>query len=659
MPAHRRHGSGKVVTNAAHAAFYFLRRTSIMRQALSLSALCLALPAISQAAVLGTMTPAEPVSEARIAASPPAQRAAWTAYLARSRALMAADKAALLAEKASPDAGAGRPHSTAPENGMPLRKAAAWYATPEALRVADNILSFQTPAGGWGKNADRGGLPRRPGESWAPPESGEGKTSWNYVGTIDNGATTGEMRFLARVQNQLGDKGEPYRAAFLKGLRYLLNAQYPNGGFPQVYPLQGGYHDAVTLNDDAMARVVALLMDIGEGRSDFAFVPAALVEETRAAVHRSVGLLLATQQLNGGKRTGWGQQYDALTLELAGARNFEPASLSSAESAGVLMLLMRLPEPTPAVREAVNGGVAWLRAAALRDVAWKTDGAQGRRLLPAPGAPEIWSRYYDARSLKPIFGDRDRSIHDDIDEIGAERRNGYAWFGSNPGRAIERHAAWSNPSKPARVILVGDSTMAPNGGYGDALCRRLQPRVVCVNKGRAGRSTSSYRLEGWWDEIGGLLDDNRNYSRNYVLIQFGHNDQPGKPGRSTDLKTEFPANMGRYAQEVTASGAEPVLVTPLSRRNFENGKLADTLAPWAAATRAVAAERRLKVIELHAATMAAFAALGEAEAVTLGPAPKSDAKGPDLTHLNAKGAEIVAPIMLKELTGAIPSLSTP
>jgi PelA/Pel-15E family pectate lyase len=420
-----------------------------MRQAANiLSALCLALPAICQAAVLGTMTPAQPVSEARIAALPAAQRAAWTDYLARSRAAMAADKAALQTEQGSPDA-AGRPHSTAPENGMPLRKAAAWYGTPDALRVADTILSFQTPAGGWGKNADRGGPPRRPGESWAPPESGEGKASWNYVGTIDNGATTSEMRFLARVQAQRGAQGEAYRAAFLKGLRYLLDAQYPNGGFPQVYPLQGGYHDAVTLNDDAMARVVTLLMDIGEGRGDFAFVPAALAEETRAAVQRSLAMLLATQQVNGGKRTGWGQQYDALTLELAGARNFEPAALSSAESASVLMLLMRLPEPSPAVREAVNTGVAWLQSAALRDVAWKTDGGQGRRLLPAPGAPGIWARYYDARSLKPVFGDRDRSIHDDVNELQVERRNGYAWFSAGPTRAIERHAAWSAALRPA------------------------------------------------------------------------------------------------------------------------------------------------------------------------------------------------------------------
>jgi PelA/Pel-15E family pectate lyase len=414
--------------------------------ALSLGILCF-LPAASQAATLSTMTPAQPLGEARLAALPPAQQAPWRSYLARSRTLMEADKAALRAEGAA--AGTVARAHAAGDGGMPLRRPAAWYGSPEALRVVENILSFQTAAGGWGKNADRNGPPRRPGEPWVPPEPGQRADAWHYVGTIDNGATTTEMRFLARVQGQAGGATrEAARAAFLKGLRYLLNAQYPNGGFPQVYPLQGGYHDAVTLNDDAMVRVVELLREIGEGQGDYAFVPPALAAEARGAVERAIGMFLATQQTHGGTRTGWGQQYDALSLALAGARNFEPAALASAESASVLLFLMRLPDPPPAVREAVHAGVAWLRTAALRDLAWQSGGQDGRRLLPSPGAREIWSRYYDALTLKPVFGDRDRTVHDDVNELQAERRNGYAWFGTSPARAIERYAAWLKELRP-------------------------------------------------------------------------------------------------------------------------------------------------------------------------------------------------------------------
>ncbi|MFC0250406.1 pectate lyase [Massilia consociata] len=415
-----------------------------MRYAHPLGVLCLALPAIGQAATISTMTPAQPLSEARVATLPAAQRASWTAYLARSRALMAADKAVLQAEHSNPAGTPARPHPAAGDGDMPLHAPAAWYGTPEALRVADNILSFQTPAGGWGKNADRAGPPRRPGEPWVPLDIGQRKASWNYVGTIDNGATVTEMRFLARVQAHARQKGEACRAAFLEGLRYLLRAQYPHGGFPQVYPLQGGYHDAVTLNDDAMVKVVELLLEAGNGQDDYAFVPPALAGQARAAAQRAVGLLVATQQRAGGKRTGWGQQVDALSLELAGARNFEPAALASSESTGVLLLLMRLPDPSPEVQEAVHGGIAWLRSAALRDVAWQSDTpGGGRRLVRAPGAGAIWSRYYDARSFKPVFGDRDRSIHDDVNELSIERRNGYAWFVTVPSRAIERYASWS------------------------------------------------------------------------------------------------------------------------------------------------------------------------------------------------------------------------
>ena len=412
--------------------------------AFSLAALCLVLPAAVQAATLSTMTPAKALDEGRLAALPAAERGQWLAYLARSRALMAADKAAIEAERPDPAGLPARPHAAPADGGMPLRKPAAWYATPEALRVADTILSFQTPAGGWGKNADRSGPPRRPGEHWSPLDAGR-KGGWNYVGTIDNGATTTEMRFLARVQAQSPAQREACRAAFLKGLRYLLNAQYPNGGFPQVYPLQGGYHDAITLNDDAMLKVVELLLDAGSAQGDYAFVPAALSGEARAAAERGIALFVAAQQGAGGQRTGWGQQHDALSLALAGARNFEPAALASGESANLLLFLMRLPEPSHALRQSVHAGVGWLRAAALRDLAWQAGAADtGRRLVPAPGAGEIWARYYDAHSLMPVFGDRDRSVHDDVNELSIERRNGYAWFLTSPARAIARYAAWSS-----------------------------------------------------------------------------------------------------------------------------------------------------------------------------------------------------------------------
>lgn len=408
------------------------------------------LPVSVGAQVIGHMTAAEPITQARIARLPKADQAVWLAYLARSAALMAADKAALAAERGDAAIPDSPPTGPSGGGGMPLDKPAGWYAGPEARHVADNIVSFQTPAGGWGKNVDRSGPVRLRGQHYVPIENLpanarsdiQADESWSYVGTIDNNATTSEIRFLARVQASLpGAAGEPYRAALLKGVRYLLSAQFPNGGWPQVYPLQGGYHDALTYNDDAMSDVVTLLDAIGGRQGDYAFVPAAVAAEARGAVARAIHVILATQVRIGGKRTVWGQQHDALTLVPAGARNFEPASLSSYESADLLLLLMRRPDPSPEVREAVRDGVAWLSEHAVRDMEW-TRGSEGRTLVARPGAGPIWSRYYDFTTGKPIFGDRDKSIHDDVNELSRERRDGYSWFSAGPRKAIERYEKW-------------------------------------------------------------------------------------------------------------------------------------------------------------------------------------------------------------------------
>ncbi|MFL6863145.1 MAG: GDSL-type esterase/lipase family protein, partial [Allosphingosinicella sp.] len=146
--------------------------------------------------------------------------------------------------------------------------------------------------------------------------------------------------------------------------------------------------------------------------------------------------------------------------------------------------------------------------------------------------------------------------------------------------------------------------------------------AACVNLARGGRSSGSYRAEGSWDLA---LAEMRTpgYSEIWVLIQFGHNDQPGKPGRSTDLKTEFPANLRRYVAEAKAAGARPVLLTPLTRRQFVRGTLKNDLLPWAEAVRRVAAETGVPLVDLNARSAQAVQALGPALAAHLAQAPPS------------------------------------
>ena len=224
---------------------------------------------------------------------------------------------------------------------------------------------------------------------------------------------------------------------------------------------------------------------------------------------------------------------------------------------------------------------------------------------------------------------------------------------------------------PIRVILVGDSTMATKSGYGDAFCARFTPDVTCVNLARGGRSTSSFRAEGRWDEVQRMLKDGASFKATYVLVQFGHNDQPGKPGRSTDLVTQFPVNMARYARETRDLGGVPVLVTPLTRRTFKGAYLGNDLAPWAEATRRAAAQEHAVLLDLNRDSVAAVQAMGQDEADTLAVVPRPPGYGMpvdpnkvepagaaktafDRTHLGTKGADFFARMVERELVAARP-----
>lgn len=215
--------------------------------------------------------------------------------------------------------------------------------------------------------------------------------------------------------------------------------------------------------------------------------------------------------------------------------------------------------------------------------------------------------------------------------------------------------AWA---EPPTVLLVGDSTMAPQTGYGDALCERLEPAALCLNLGRGGRSSASYRAEGLWTRALARLRARPEASPAWVLIQFGHNDQPGKPGRSTDLQREYPANLARYVEDVRALKAQPVLVTPLRRRQFSQGVLQDDLQPWAQAMRGVAQQLDVPLLDLHRLSGELLQSLGEAAAQTLAQAAPGQ-PGFDHTHLGARGACFFSALLAAEMARKLPELALP
>jgi lysophospholipase L1-like esterase len=245
------------------------------------------------------------------------------------------------------------------------------------------------------------------------------------------------------------------------------------------------------------------------------------------------------------------------------------------------------------------------------------------------------------------------------------------------------------PIEASKIILVGDSTVAVQGGWGPSFCaEHVTSAAACVNLARGGRSTSSYIAEGSWQIA---LAEARvpGYATTWVLIQFGHNDQPGKPGRSTDLETEFPANLERYVREARAAGVHPVLVSSLTRRMFKRGELLNSLRHWAEATAAVAAKLDVPFIDLNLVSSRAVADMGAAEATRFAPRPPTTevlaaakagttihaetatgAQPPaatvpgmaqpklsfDYTHLGREGADFFAAMMARELAEKIPEM---
>jgi PelA/Pel-15E family pectate lyase len=406
------------------------------------------------AAIIGTNPPALPLTFERIATLPSAQQPAWKKYLEQSDRQLQADKNFLHAEMR----GHGIKESIAPPSGhsaksIPLEKDDGWYVGTEARQIADIIVSFQTPAGGWSKNLDMTKHLRAPGENFASDNNSKflgtndfdsaSDTNWDYVGTFDNDATITELNFLGKIISASGtNSSAPYRASFLRGLDYIFAAQYPNGGWPQVWPLQGGYHDTITFNDDAMANILNLLQDISTGTNNFTFVP----EKTRARVatslKRGIACVLATQIVADGRLTVWCQQNDALTLQPASARNYEMPSQASGESAKIMQFLMELPNPGSNIITVVDAAAIWFEKTKTNDVAWKFANNDGRHLVSAPGNGPLWARYYEIGSDRPIFGDRDKTIHDNVDEISKERRDGYAWFNDDAKRMLEHYANW-------------------------------------------------------------------------------------------------------------------------------------------------------------------------------------------------------------------------
>jgi PelA/Pel-15E family pectate lyase len=330
-----------------------------------------------------------------------------------------------------------------------------FYASDEAVRIADNVLLYQRNTGGWPKGVDMARVLSDKDKAKLREDKNK-KDS-----TLDNGATHTQMRYLARVYN--ATKLKRFKDAFFKGVDYLLQAQYSNGGWPQFYPLQAnaGYSRYITFNDGAMIGAMSVLCDIAEKRPQYVFVDERRRNKAEKAVQKGIQCILKCQIIVDGKRTAWCQQHDEKTLEPRPARSYEKVSICSGESVGVVAFLMSIDSPEPEIIDAVQAAVVWLDHVKLTGIRQirkpdesKEDGYD-KVVVEDAAAPPIWARFYQIGTNRPIFCGRDGIIKYRLAEIEHERRIHYSWYGDSPARLLAKdYPAWQKKWAPNRNVLT-------------------------------------------------------------------------------------------------------------------------------------------------------------------------------------------------------------
>jgi PelA/Pel-15E family pectate lyase len=322
-----------------------------------------------------------------------------------------------------------------------LDKETDWFDSDEARAMADNVIQYQSPQGGWPKSTD---IARAPLTENDIPKPGSGRAN-----TFDNDATTVPMEFLAKIiaANPKANNSR-YKKSFKRGLDYIFKSQYPSGGWPQYWPLRGDeYYSRVTFNDEAMIHVLELLQGIAKEEAQYEFVDRKRRKKAAKAVELGIEYILKAQVRQNGVLTAWCAQHHEETFEPAWARAYEPPSLSGQESVGITRFLMSIDDPSPEVINAVNSAIAWFEEVAIPetrlDVILRPDGRRERVISHDSDAPLLWARFYELGTNRPLYLDRDSVFRYNYNEVGYERRSGYSYHGHWAEPLLTEHyPAW-------------------------------------------------------------------------------------------------------------------------------------------------------------------------------------------------------------------------
>lgn len=345
---------------------------------------------------------------------------------------------------------------------LPTHEKEDFYKTEEARRIGDQVLLYQRVTGGWPKNINMS-RPLTDQERVQVLRDKERRDD----STTDNGATNMQMLYLAKLYQ--ATQVERYKEGVLKAVEYLLSGQYENGGWPQFWPEMHGYQMHITYNDDAMVNTMNLLRAVAQQKDPYqGLADEALRQRCMKAFDKGVECILKTQMHNKeGRLTVWCQQHYRDNYEPAPARAYELPSYCSMESASITKLLMSLPNPDERVKQAVHAAMAWFDKYKLTGLRIQRTGPWASmdgdtKLVEDADAEPIWGRYYDLKYCEPYVCDRDGLPRRRLEDIGHERRNGYAWFGSRPAELYPTYDKWADRYDPQHKVTVSLKTKGAN-----------------------------------------------------------------------------------------------------------------------------------------------------------------------------------------------------